>query len=105
MEKKDVHANKVSDSDVQTLPFLGSKAWADLLLKVGIASLRDFERVPESRLQEFLHEISLLDRYGWSWHSRILRAWAHKYWWNLRPLGVLRPSKMADPKVVGGASS
>lgn len=69
----------------QDLPAFGSKAWADQLLKMGIASIRDLKRVPGSRLQEYVYQSRLLEEQGFSWHAMCLRAWAHRYWWSLRP--------------------
>jgi len=77
--------------------YFGSKSWADEILRIGIASIRDVNRVPESRLIEFVYQVRLLEEHGYRWHCRILRAWAHRYWWNLRPEG-------ATPMGEGGAS-
>lgn len=68
-----------------SLPSFGSKAWADDLLRIGIASIRDLKRVPGSRLQEYVYQSRLLEEHGFSWHAMCLRAWAHRYWWSLRP--------------------
>jgi hypothetical protein len=82
------------------LPHFGSKAWADELLKIGIASIRYISRVPESRLQEFVYQSRLLSEQGFTWHAYVLRAWAHRYWWSLRP-----SLKKADPSREEGGSS
>ena len=77
--------------------YYGSKKWADELLRIGIASIRDVKRVPESRLIEFVYQVRLLEEHGYRWHARILRAWALRYWRSLRPEG-------ATPMGEGGAS-
>lgn len=75
-----------------SVPRYASQRWADLVLRIGIASIRDVRRVPSSRLIEFVYQERELREHGFHWHARILRAWAHRYWWNLRPEGPT-PSK------------
>jgi hypothetical protein len=85
MTETDIQEFKTFVLGLPVLPHFGSKAWADELLKIGIASIRDIHREPNSRILEFVYQERLLREHGFTWHSRILSAWAHRFWWSLRP--------------------
>lgn len=72
----------------------GSKAWADGVLRLAIAECKNFERVKSARCSEINYFIDELYLNGWVWHSKILRAWKHRYWYDLQPIKA--DSALAD---------
>lgn len=72
----------------------GSKAWADLVLRLEIAECRNEGRVRSARLLEINYFIRELGDQGWSWHSKILRSWKYRCWHLLQPSGADSTTKL-----------
>lgn len=79
--------------------YYGSKAWADLCLRIAIAECRNFDRVRSARLMEIDYFIDELYVNGWTWHSKILRSWKYRCWRDLQP-----PKEADSIKKDGGLS-
>ena len=82
------------------LNYYGSRAWANYILKLGIAECQNHEREPSSRRQEIFYYLDVLLNAGWEWQAKILRHWINRY------ADSLQLSKRADPiDEVGGLST
>jgi hypothetical protein len=57
----------------------GSKAWANYLLKTGIAELRNSRRARDGRITEALYYVRVLRDQGYWWQSRTLEIWVHRF--------------------------
>jgi hypothetical protein len=78
--------------DLEILHY-GSKAWANFMLRDGIAVLKESRRVPGARISEVIAKIDMLDEAGYWWQARILRSWLHRCLPDLRPA---RPTTSED---------
>lgn len=80
----------------------GSVAWANLVLRLGIAECNNVGRVEFARHQEILYCIKILGKAGYWWQSERLRNHYHL----AIKKGLLQLSKRADPinEGLGGLS-
>lgn len=106
-ESVDVAPMTSAPSD--SVPKFGSARWADKLLRLGIASLGEAERVGSSRLAEYFSQVELLQTHGYSWHVRCLKWHLHRVLRKdagLRAALHLQPASPADShsEGVGGSS-
>ena len=53
--------------------YYGSRAWANAVLRLAIAELKNKNRVLEARQLEIFHYLHELEYYGYWWQVRILR--------------------------------
>lgn len=67
----------VTNSEIKTLPYYGSKTWANELLRLGIAECKNVERVKFARLQEIFYCMRELSENGYEWQARRLRNHYH----------------------------
>jgi len=85
----------VIDSELKTLSYC-SKAWANSILKIGIADCKNKPRVESARLQEIFYIMRVLSERGFEWQARRLRNHYHL----AIKRGFLQRAKRADP--IGG---
>jgi hypothetical protein len=86
----------------KTFSDYGSIAWANLVLRLGIAECKNVGRVEFARHQEILYCIRILEKAGFWWQARRLRNHYHL----AIKKGFLQLSKRADPikEGLGGLS-
>ena len=65
------------DSKIKTLPFYGSKEWANRVLKIAIAEVNNSGRVLSARQLEVFHYLHELERFGYWWQVARLRNHIH----------------------------
>jgi hypothetical protein len=66
-----------ADSKIKTLPYYGSKDWANAVLRLTIQELKNTDRVISARQIEIFHFLHELESFGYWWQVARLRNHIH----------------------------